>query len=284
MSFLENLLYELDRLQIILNEMLDNSEVFRSEPRRNPGYIVIGRTYNHWRKKDEANQIKAKRLYNNFKEKFDLLLVHFNPRTLNKVTAADKAILNQVEQNKAPSSITNGKFTVEKNIKIFKDFIELLKSEKTRTVIIPDTNALILFPEPVYYKKLTNEDNFDFVFLPTVLAELDKHKMFHRNEDFRKKAKSIITRIKGYRKQGDVLEGVTVAKIVTVKMVPTEPNFDQNLSWLDPENNDDRIIANILEYQIANPNDKVILITGDINLQNKSQLASLNFYDTDDLG
>ena len=85
------------------------------------------------------------------------------------------------------------------------------------------------------------------------------------------------------RQQGNLLEGVIVYKTITVKMVATEPNFEKTLKWLDPKNEDDRIIASALQIQVQNPSDKVVLVTSDINLQNKAQLACLTFADTDDL-
>ena len=77
------------------------------------------------------------------------------------------------------------------------------------------------------------------------------------------------------RKQGSVLDGVTVAKTITVQMVPTEPRLADLPSWLDPDNKDDRIIASSLEIQGAQPSATVVLVTDDINLQNKAEMAFL---------
>ena len=98
-----------------------------------------------------------------------------------------------------------------------------------------------------------------------------------------KKVKSVISRLKGYRKQGNILDGVTVEKTITLKMVATEPDFSNTLNWLDSNNNDDRIIANALELQINRPSDNVIFVSSDINFQNKAELANLTIFDTDEL-
>jgi hypothetical protein len=58
-----------------------------------------------------------------------------------------------------------------------------------------------------------------------------------------------------------------------------EPRFERTLHWLDPTNQDDRIIASVLELQRAVPSATVILVTGDINLQNKSEAANLPYAD-----
>lgn len=71
--------------------------------------------------------------------------------------------------------------------------------------------------------------------------------------------------MKGYRQQGNLIDGVTVEKTIKIKMVASEPNFDKTLSWLDKENSDDKIIASALEIQRDNPSSAVCLVTSDIN-------------------
>ena len=111
--------------------------------------------------------------------------------------------------------------------------------------------------------------------LPTVLGELDKLKILHRNPDVRDKAKKIIRRIKGWRKQGSLVEGVKVDKTITVMVEFKEPDMANTLSWLDSENSDDRIIASVLSIQASFPTSKIMLATGDINLQNKADSAMI---------
>lgn len=72
-----------------------------------------------------------------------------------------------------------------------------------------------------------------------------------------------------------MLEGVTVAKTMTVKMIPTEPRMADLPSGLDPNNQDDRIIGSVLEIQSARPSTVVVLVTDDTNLQNKAEMAFL---------
>ena len=69
----------------------------------------------------------------------------------------------------------------------------------------------------------------------------------------------------------------TVNKTVTVRMIAHEPTFKRTLSWLDRSNNDDRIIASVIEIQQANPTAHVIVVTGDMNLQNKAEMAGIPF-------
>ena len=143
------------------------------------------------------------------------------------------------------------------------------------TILIPDTNAIVSKPDPNQYRDIAGDNSFTFLLLPTVLAELDRLKNSHRNPDFRKKVKSAITRIKGWRNQGSLLDGVTVNRTITVRAVASEPDMQRTLTWLDEHNLDDRIIATVLEVQSTHPAARVVLITGDINLLNKTDVAQI---------
>ena len=60
-------------------------------------------------------------------------------------------------------------------------------------------------------------------------------------------------------------------------MIASKPNFTQPLNWPDSENMDDRIIASALEIQKVKQNSLIIIVTGDINLQNKAKWQIWNF-------
>lgn len=164
--------------------------------------------------------------------------------------------------------------TMREQIGEFEHILNILDAGKTGGIIVvPDTNAIIKEPDPVKYRAIVAADAFTFLLLPTVLSELDNLKNLHRNPDFRDKAEKVVTRIKGWRKQGSLSAGVTVDRAITVKAAHNEPNMKSTLSWLDAAIMDDRIIASLLEIQSASPNSKIVLITGDINLQNKADAA-----------
>jgi hypothetical protein len=50
-----------------------------------------------------------------------------------------------------------------------------------------------------------------------------------------------------------------------------------SLPWLDPTNDDDRLIAGLLEVMRTYPHSAVLLVTRDVNLQNKAELARVPF-------
>lgn len=144
-------------------------------------------------------------------------------------------------------------------------------------VFVPDTNALIYNP---------NLEDWEFphagkvlvVLTPTVLSELDQHKVNHRNEDVRKKAAGLINRIKGYRARGRLTDGVVLrSNKSNLLAMATEPDFNTSLPWLDANNADDRYLASFIEVMRKFPRSAVALVTRDINLQNKAEFARLPF-------
>ena len=52
--------------------------------------------------------------------------------------------------------------------------------------------------------------------------------------------------------------------------------MEKSLSWLDPNVMDDRIIASALQIQVEHPAANILLVTGDINLQNKADVALIH--------
>jgi len=266
----------------VKNELFQKTAIRRHSPP--DGVIYLG-NLNRWGATDSKLQMELLKLYNSYFEKVSLLLCHASENDRKKIEASNNSIINLIEQKprKAPASSESAIRIINDNFKVFDNYLELLSSTSNQIILIPDTNSLLIQPEPIKYSTLIGTNEFIFLLTPTVLSELDKLKMFHRDENFRKKAKSVIRRIKGYRNQGDILFGVTLNKTVRLKMIAIEPNFKNTLEWLDENNMDDRIIATALETQINNPSDTVAIVTADINLQNKAELASLEFYDTDDL-
>ena len=53
--------------------------------------------------------------------------------------------------------------------------------------------------------------------------------------------------------------------------------MDETLPWLKADNNDDRILAGFIEIMREHPRCQVILVTRDMNLQNKAEYAGLPF-------
>ena len=201
-----------------------------------------------------------------------------------KIQEADVEFRKWIElgQNR---SIDSDREVTEKRLRDDAErFLKLLKiltaGPVSEIILIPDTNAIVGEPDPTQYKDIAGDDSFVFLLLPTVLAELDELKNNHRkNPDFRKKVTKVITRIKGWRSQGKLLDGITVNKTIAVRATASEPDMKCTLTWLDEHNCDDRIIATVLAIQSDHPAARVVLITGDVNLSNKADAARIEWVD-----
>jgi hypothetical protein len=148
------------------------------------------------------------------------------------------------------------------------------------TLLVPDTNALLSGPalESWCYEDM---DAFQIVLVPSVLAELDELKISHHNPEVRDKAKALIRQVKELRRRGTLIDGVTVVRDrITLRALAVEPNLDASFPWLDRTNDDDRILASCVEVMRAHPRCVVLLVTGDINLQNKAEFALVPFIES----
>jgi rRNA-processing protein FCF1 len=249
--------------------------------RHNGGVAVVCPEY-HWRDRtpEQSNiQLKLKREFEGWLERVKISFKGAPDDIEYKLDEAENDYRVWVELD-ANWDLTPDKAENERKLRkaaaVFDKVLDVLDAGKgSAIIVVPDTNAVIKEPDPVQYRTLVGSDSFTFLLLPTVLSELDKLKNLHRNPDFREKAEKTITRIKGWRKQGSLSSGVVVDKSIQIRALHNEPNMKNTLSWLDPEILDDRMIASVLEVQSANSADRVILVTGDINLQNKADAAAI---------
>lgn len=285
-SYVARLKQDFQIIEKQMVELLDISTIkeFRNDP--NSGVVFITPTY-YWGETDEQQKIIQMQLvkkFSNWTEHFRLLFSNASQEINQQIEETQKFITSWVEKESSwdvPRKIQDAKLLFQDKVKVIYELLNLLETTGNHEIIIiPDTNSLIAVPDVVQYASLAGHHKYTVIIVPTVLAELDKLKIIHRENDFREKVNSVIKRIKGLRTQGSLLTGVTVNKTVTVKMIATEPNFEKTLKWLNSENTDDRIIASVLEIQKENPSSIVVLSTSDINLQNKAEMANLPFAET----
>jgi rRNA-processing protein FCF1 len=273
-------------LQIIegqIIELLDISTIkeFRNDP--NSGIVLITPPY-YWGETDEQQkllQIQLVKKYSDWIEHFRLLFSSGSQEINQQIEETQNFVNGWIEKENSwevPNSIQGAKSLLQEKIKVFYKLLDLLETtDKHEIIVVPDTNSLIDVPDAAQYVSVAGQPKYTVLIVPTVLAELDKLKVIHREQEFREKVNSVINRIKGLRTQGSLLSGVTVNKTVTVRMIATEPNFNNTLKWLHAEIPDDRIIASVLEIQKENPSSIIVLATSDINLQNKAEMANLSY-------
>lgn len=269
-----------DELQLIekrMIELLDASTIKYI----GPGSIIGTYWWGDTDGRQKLLQIQLLKTYSAWFEHFRLLFSEAPNEIEQKIEGTHNFIKRWIEKTNlwdVPPTIQEAKLKFQEEIQTYYELIRLLDTSKeNKWILIPDTNALIFAPDVSQYYKVAGVVEYTIIIFPTVTQELDGLKVNHRDAQFRDKVKSVIRRLKGLRQQGNLLKGVTVNKTITVKMEAKEPNFNYTLGWLDPSNNDDRIIANALELQRTYPSDKVVLVTGDINLQNKAELAKLPY-------
>jgi len=290
-TYLDRLNIKLVELKSLKDKFISSTDFFYHNPNHNnSGFYIIGAEVNHWGTKHnghEASQMELKLKFNEFIEYFSLVEHLLAEKKVNEIKKTTIRIRSWIEKKGgAPGS------DIKTSIKRFDD--ELVKYESvinllntiernSDIILVPDTNALICHPELNDYA-LKFPCKINILIPSTVISELDRLKIFHNNKEVREKVKSIITRLKGYKRQGDIInDGVILSKSILLKLLPIEPKFNDSLPWLDPTNMDDRIIVTILDIELHNLTSEVILITGDLNLQNKATLAGIKYMDVDEI-
>jgi rRNA-processing protein FCF1 len=282
-SYGARLKQDFQRIESQIIELLDISTIKKFRNDQNSGVIFVRPPY-YWGETDERQKLLQMQLvkkYSDWIVHFRLLFSSASHEINQQIDETQKFVMSWIEKEGSwdvPSNIQDAKSLFQEKIKVFYELLNLLETtDKHEIIVVPDTNSLIAAPDVAQYASVAGKPKYTVVIVPTVLAELDKLKVIHREQEFRDKVKSVIKRIKGLRTQGSLLTGVTVNKTVIVRMIATEPNFDNTLKWLNVENTDDRIIASVLEIQKENPSSIIVLATSDINLQNKAEMANLPF-------
>ena len=232
----------------------------------------------------EADAIPIQdRLYKNFNKTFDLIdfLLADSPKDHTKEFTTNRDIITEfILQNSMTWCISINEIATksEEAVKSIQTILNTLFVKGNQIpLFIPDTNALYANTEPENWN-FDDASKFEIIITPSVLKDLDRHKIEHRNEEIRNKAIKLINKIKEFRRRGKLTEGVNVTKDkIVLRTVATEPDFSKALKWLDHNNDDDRLIAEILEIMKQNCDRPVLIVTADINLQNKCEFVDLPF-------
>jgi hypothetical protein len=224
-----------------------------------------------------AAQVAVKREYEPFSDLLRILLGCAPEDLVRQLEAADESFRTWVELGSnwslTPEPAANEEALRGAASELLKILEVLEATGASSCTVVPDTSSLLSTSDPVAYRSVVQSESFTFALLPTVLGELDHLKIEHRNPDVRDKAKAAISRIKGWRLQGSLGSGVTVDKSIIVRAWHAEPDMKSTLPWLDATVPDDRIIASVLGIQAAQPADRLVLVTADINLMNKADAA-----------
>ena len=286
-----------DRLCIRLTSILDDlAEVIRGVPVQHydptmGGFVITVAPDHRFEEPTpavRAKQMEVKRRYNALADLVRVLFLGAPDALLDQWKSADEDARRWIELER------NYKIGTDRNANVIamreecdavrKAIMVLDAVGEDGVIVVPDTSSIMEQADPTAYRVIAAADRFTFVLLPTVLGELDAHKSGDSDRR-RELAKKVIKRIGGWRDQarraGSVLaEGVTVDKTITVRAEHVEPDVESSLTWLDPEVNDDRIVAAVLSIEAQHPAARVVLVTGDVNLQNKAEAAMIQVAET----
>jgi PIN domain len=261
--------------------LLDHSSVviFRDDP--TSGLAVLGRR-NSWKKLDaDGRRLQSRVLsdYRRFSSVVRTLLRQQPQSAIEAFEEADKIVIEAIEQSgrTGMDTVDEALGKVEQAMDAQLELMGHLYSAEETPIAVPDVNALLRNPDLEEWS-FDGWRRFTILLLPSVVEALDRLKVTYRVEEVRRKAEALIGRIKSYRSRGDLLEGVTLRRDVsTIKATAREPRFEESLPWLDPTNEDDRIIASFIEAMREHPRSPIVLVTTDLNLQNKAAFARLPF-------
>ncbi|MDI6809464.1 MAG: PIN domain-containing protein [Candidatus Eisenbacteria bacterium] len=261
----------------------DYSSMDPVNPPGSPGLIISVRGDQSWNSlpaEGKRKQVRLLREINRFTELVCVLTIDLPSASRQELGNALKELRSAVEQDgytwfkTTDEAIKGVRELIRKCLTVLEEFFT---ASSDVVLAIPDTNALLSNPD-IELWRFDDVGRFEIVLTPSVLSELDAHKVNHRNKEVRSKALKLIRKIKEYRRRGSLHNGVPiVTNLVTLRSVAAEPNMSQTLSWLDATNADDRFLATSLEIIRSNAGARLFIVTSDVNMQNKAEFAGIPF-------
>ncbi len=201
---------------------------FRNDP--DSAVVFIGPRH-YWTQLPTSERDFQAQLLRRYRRWFELFSRCYAAHTSDlkrKIEELDKFVTEAIELsngwNVAGSHEKNRRNLSEK-LSLCRDLLDASGSTNLRLAVVADTNALLTSADPTSYRRIAGCDEFEFVLVPTVLSELDQIKVGRRDRDLGQKAQKVIQRLKGYRVQGSVRNGVAVDRTINVRMIPTEPRI-----------------------------------------------------------
>lgn len=249
---------------------------------REGGLVVISGSPFSWEPLPSSGrlaQLRVRERYARFSATLRVLLAPEARTTRETFATLDRQILSVIDQETSPwETVEQVREAIHGSIRSQLNLVYSLGSAgESRLIVVPDTNALLWNPALEDWA-WPGVNAFSIALTPIVLQELDRLKSEHRVEAVKEKAGRLIRQIKEYRRRGRLTEGVPLRTgVSSIFAVALEPNMGASLPWLNPESADDRLLATVVEIARRDVMVPVGLVTLDINLQNKAELADLSF-------
>jgi len=214
-----------------------------------------------------------------------LLYPHPTTDVATRIDETTASIRRWIERDGAsdlslPSTIDEAKKVVAEWFDALAELLVILEvGSPPKCYVIPDTNALLANPDLATYERAVGRSDFTAILIPPILSELDNLKD-RGSAEVGKKAQAFIRRLKGLRDKGRLNDGVSLTRTVSVMTTSREVDPAAVLDWLDPAVMDDRILAAALRFQSDHAHSTVVLVTSDLNLQNKADATGLPYAET----
>ncbi len=269
-----------DMFRMFLNEY---SDIYLWNKPNSSFSLVISTSRDYaWKDLSEDGRKYQSQLHSKFKVYHSILQTLLSDQPSDTLSEFEEAIyfLSEVIEQTNYTWFDNTDEALDKCLQTLENLTSLIDrvyASEEEVLFIPDTNALLFNPKLEKWA-FENVPQFTLVLTSTILSELDSLKVNHNNPDVREKSEKLIRQIKEYRRRGNLLEGVPIVRNqIYLRSSANEPNMDDTLPWLDPDNNDDRFLALILEIMRGNLRSKVLAVTRDINLQNKLDYSGIPY-------
>lgn len=288
--YLERLRSELAEVRDDMDGLIGRSTIRNVDPNTDDSPVVIlGAADWGWAPSDAditAAQMRLSARYSSWFDRFKLLFPHPTPDVAAKIDDVDKFVRRWTARpdgwdHSVPSTIELARQRAATEFTTFDQLLEIAAKSGTDTLrLVPDTNALIRNPDLASYARAVPSPMFVVHLVPTVLCELDDLKDRGKTQELRDRAQAVVRRLKGLRDKGNLAAGVKLTKTITVQTEAREVDVRGVLDWLDPAVPDDRLLAASLRLQSDHPSGSVVLVTSDLNLQNKADAVGMPYVET----
>lgn len=176
---------------------------------------------------DEGRRCQRKVLdqWNRWLEKVRLLFSEDAGRSRQDLEEAAGKVTKWLDRSEPdfsiPKSLADAPSVFRKHVQPLFDLLEPFMADGS-LVVVPDTNVILRNQELPSWAEVVGRDEFVVLLVPGVLSELDEHKINHRVPEVREKARTFSNRIKGWRNQGSLSDGVRVQGKVYIDLQGSE--------------------------------------------------------------
>lgn len=291
-TVVENVRSGAAKVHSLLVELLTNSSIHRWHDPNADNFVYIGGQYAWDPLTDSGRRVQAEAIerYRRLEALFRVLLREQPDDTLSDFDQHNTEVTEFLQHQGTLFNDSPKVYFDRAGSALDSEFAlleRLYSHSEAQAIFVPDSNALIHNP---YLEKwsFAKTPQFSLVITAPVLCELDMLKVNHRVETVRDKAEKVIRLLKELRRRAQasgrkLSDGVVlVAGVSEVVALASEPQMESSLPWFRPSNKDDQILAATIEVMRKNPRSAVVMVSRDINMQNKCEFSGIPFAEPPD--